>query len=123
MNIEKLIKNKKLKRTSARVSLLEIFQKADRPLSYEDIKESISMDKATFYRNIAKFEEAGVVNAFESNDKKRYFELKLHAHAHFVCLVCGKIECIRDLNIDLPMYEVNNVILSGRCKSCLALEY
>jgi Fur family ferric uptake transcriptional regulator len=43
-------------------------------LSYEDIKSDISMDKASFYRNITKFEEQGILNSFESNDKKRYFD-------------------------------------------------
>lgn len=119
MNIEKLIKDKNIKLTTARISLLEILEKADSPMSYEDIKNDISMDKATFYRNIAKFQEEGVLNAFESNDKKRYFELKLKPHAHFVCLYCNKVECINDLDIDLPAYEISNVIISGRCKNCL----
>ena len=119
MKIEELIKNKKIKLTTARVRLLEILQEANRPLCYEDIKKDISMDKATFYRNIAKFEEEGILNAFESNDKKRYFEIKLKPHAHFVCVECNRVECIKDIDIDLPGYEINNVIINGKCKSCL----
>lgn len=118
MSIEELIKDTKLKLTSARRELLDILKKADSPLSYEDIKSNISMDKATFYRNIAKFEEEGFLNAFESNDKKRYFELKLKPHAHFVCVSCNKVECIKDLNIHLDGYEINNVIVNGKCKEC-----
>jgi len=119
MNIEDIIKNKKIKLTSARVALLEILQKAKKPLSYEDIKADISMDKATFYRNIAKFEEQGILNSFESNDKKRYFELRLIPHAHFVCVSCNKIECLSDLDIKLDGYIVNNVIVNGKCKDCV----
>ena len=103
MKIEDIIKNKNIKLTTARVALLEILQEAKKPLSYEDIKSDISMDKATFYRNIAKFEEQGILNSFESNDKKRYFELCLVPHSHFVCVSCNKIECLNVENIKLFM--------------------
>lgn len=119
MKIEELIKDKNIKLTTARVRLLEILKEANRPLCYEEIKKDISMDKATFYRNIAKFEEEGILNAFESNDKKRYFEIKHKPHAHFVCVTCNRVECIKDIDIDLPGYEINNVIINGKCKSCL----
>ena len=120
MNIEKLIQDKNIKLTSARVTLLELLQEADRPLCYEDIKGDLSMDKATFYRNISKFEEEGILNAFESNDKKRYFEIKHKSHAHFVCVVCNKVECLRDVDIKLPDHEVTTIIINGKCPSCLA---
>jgi Fur family ferric uptake transcriptional regulator len=119
MNIDEIIKNKEIKLTTARVVLLDILRDANKPLSYEDIKSNISMDKATFYRNIAKFEEQGILNSFESNDKKRYFELRLTPHGHFVCLECNKIECLNDLDIKLDGYIVNNVIVNGKCKDCI----
>ena len=119
MKIEELIKDKNIKLTTARVKLLEILKEADRPLCYEEIKNDISMDKATFYRNISKFEEEDILNAFESNDKKRYFEVKLKPHAHFVCVKCNIVECITNIDITLPNYEINNVIINGKCPSCL----
>jgi len=119
MKIEELIKDKNIKLTTARVKLLEILKEADKPLCYEEIKKNISMDKATFYRNISKFEEEGILNAFESNDKKRYFEVKLNPHAHFVCVECNNVECIKDVDVVLPNYEINNVIINGKCPSCL----
>lgn len=119
MNIEEIIKNTEIKLTTARVALLEIFKEAKKPLSYDDIKSDITMDKATFYRNIAKFEEQGILNSFESNDKKRYFELKLVPHAHFVCVDCNKIECVSDLDIKLDGYLINTVIVNGKCKDCV----
>jgi Fur family ferric uptake transcriptional regulator len=118
MKIEELIKDKNIKLTTARVRLLEILKEANRPLSYEEIKNDISMDKATFYRNISKFEEEGILNAFESNDKKRYFEIKHKPHAHFVCVACNRVECIKDVSITLPGYEVSTVIVNGKCPSC-----
>lgn len=122
MKIEALIKDKNIKLTTARVAILEAFEASDRPLCYDDIKSDISMDKATFYRNVSKFEEEGIVNAFESNDKKRYFEIKRKPHAHFVCVICNRVSCVREFDIDLTGYEVHNVIIHGECQSCLASE-
>ena len=119
MSIEDIIKEKNIKLTSARRELLAILKDADTPLSYEDIKSEITMDKATFYRNISKFEDEDILNSFESNDKKRYFEIKDHPHAHFVCIDCNKIECINDMQIHLPEYEISNIIINGKCKECL----
>ena len=119
MNINTLINTTNIKLTTARTHILEIFQNAKKPLCYEDIRGDLSMDKATFYRNISKFEEENIVNSFESNDKKRYFELKKKPHAHFVCICCNGVECIENIEISLVGYEVNNVIINGKCKKCL----
>lgn len=77
-----------IKLTSARKSILELLVNSNKPLSYEDMKEYISMDKATFYRNITIFEEENLISSFESNYKKRYFEIKkrnmLILSAHYV---------------------------------------
>ena len=54
-----------IKLTSARKSILDILINSSKPLSYEDIKDKISMDKATFYRNITIFEEGNIINSFE----------------------------------------------------------
>ena len=52
-----------IKLTSARKSILDILINSSKPLSYEDIKDKISMDKATFYRNITIFEEGNIINS------------------------------------------------------------
>ncbi len=119
MNIEQIVKDKKIKLTIAREELLKILAEAKQPVSYENIKDNISMDKATFYRNIAIFEEKEIIDSFESNDKKRYFEIKDVKHSHFVCTVCNKIECIKQkLKMDLDGYDIQNIIIKGVCKDC-----
>ena len=120
MKIEEIIKNKSIKVTSARVEILTLLKKANRPLSYEDFKEVISMDKATFYRNIAKFDEKDMLNSFSPNDKKRYFELKTSPHGHFVCTKCNLIECIDNVDLKLKGYQIDNIIINGICKRCLS---
>jgi Fur family ferric uptake transcriptional regulator len=119
MKINELVKDKDLKLTHARAEILEKLSHATRPLSYDEIKEDISMDKATFYRNITTFEEKMIVNSFESNDRKRYFEVNKSPHPHFICTHCNKIECINEpLNFNLEGYIIENIILKGICKEC-----
>jgi len=119
MDIEKLIDKKNIKLTVARQSILTVLADASKPLSYEDIKDDIAMDKATFYRNIAIFEDKDIIDSFESNDKKRYFEIKDVKHSHFICTVCNKVECINQkLKVDLDGYDIQNIIIKGICKDC-----
>lgn len=119
MQIETLIEEKNLKLTSARRELLEIFLKENRPLSFDDIKNKLTMDKATFYRNVSKFESVDLVSSFESNDKKRYYELQKTPHAHFICNTCNSIECIEAKELNLEGYKVMDIIYKGICKRCL----
>lgn len=120
MDLETLTNETNIKLTTARKAILEILLKSNKPLCYEDIKDRLSMDKATFYRNITKFEEEKIINSFESNDKKRYFEILKTKHSHFICSVCSKIECIHEkLNFNLEGYQVDNIIIKGICQACL----
>ena len=109
-----------IKLTTARKSILELLINSNKPLSYEDMKDNISMDKATFYRNITIFEEENLISSFESNDKKRYFEIKKTQHSHFICSNCSKIECIHEkLDFKLPNYKIEKIIIKGLCAECL----
>ncbi|MCK5294536.1 MAG: transcriptional repressor [Arcobacteraceae bacterium] len=119
MDIEKIIEDTNLKLTPARLELLELLIGANKPLCYDDIKDNIQMDKATFYRNIAKFETENLINSFESNDKKRYYAIEQTPHPHFICSSCNTIECIQSkINLNLDGYIIDNIIIKGICKNC-----
>lgn len=119
MKAKEIMNQHQLKVTASRESLLHILLQRDKPLSYEDIKQDLEMDKTTFYRNMSTFENSGIVNGFESDDKKRYFEINQNPHAHFICKVCHNIECLKEVAIlNLIGYQVDNFILHGTCKSC-----
>lgn len=119
MNFQEIVKNKNIKFTPARESILELFSKANTPLSYEDIKAELHMDKATFYRNMLRFEEEGILNGFESSDKKRYYELGGQEHAHFICSKCHCVECLDETpRFNRKGYRVENIIIHGVCPAC-----
>jgi Fur family ferric uptake transcriptional regulator len=119
MNVKQIIEEKNIKITTARVEMLEYLKSAEKPLCYEDMKNFISMDKATFYRNIIKFEENGIINSFESNNKRRYFELISSPHAHFICKYCDKIECIKEpIDTNLVGYVIDDIVIKGKCLEC-----
>jgi len=121
MKLENISKNIKL--TTARKAILERLIESNKPLCYEDIKDSLSMDKATFYRNITKFEDEDIITSFESNDKKRYYEIINNKHPHFICTNCSKIECIHEpISIDLKGYKIDNIIIKGICPKCLKIQ-
>lgn len=123
MKIEKIIEEKHLKLTSARRELLEILVQEKKPISFEDIKSRLTMDKATFYRNASKFEDEAIVSSFESNDKKRYYELKAVPHAHFICNMCNSIECLKNVEpIEIEGYVISDMIFKGSCKLCTKKE-
>ncbi|MCF6173079.1 MAG: transcriptional repressor [Campylobacteraceae bacterium] len=120
MKVNQIIKEKNLKLTPARVEVLEMLVTKNKPISYEDIKDELSMDKATFYRNIAKFEENSIIRSFESNDKKRYFSLEQNFHPHFICTKCNTISCLSEKNIiDMKGYIIESIIIKGICSKCL----
>ncbi len=112
--------SKTIKLTSARKAILEELLNSKKPLSYEDIKNNLHMDKATFYRNITKFEEQNIINSFESNDRKRYYEIQKTKHSHFICSECSSIKCIHEeFNFNIENHQIDNVIVKGICPKCL----
>lgn len=120
MKTNSILEEKHLKSTPARKDLLNILKKEGRPICFEDVKDQIEMNKATFYRNISTFEEREIVNSFEVNDKKRYYEIQKTPHMHFVCNSCNQIECLREVEpIKIDGYIISDIILKGICKECV----
>ncbi|MDR2100370.1 MAG: transcriptional repressor [Campylobacteraceae bacterium] len=118
---KKLFQDKNIKPTAAREMIFDILSRAKLPLSYEQIraKMKIEMDKATFYRNVSLFEEANIIQKFESDERKWYFELLKKTHAHFVCESCHSVICVDfTINPNIEGHSVKNIILKGICKSC-----
>ncbi|MDR1615366.1 MAG: transcriptional repressor [Campylobacteraceae bacterium] len=115
-----IFKERGIKLTAAREMILDILSKANAPLNYEQIRSKMKtdMDKATFYRNISLFEEANIIQKFESSERKWYFEFLKKTHAHFMCEICHHIICVDVALPDIEGHEIKNIILKGVCKAC-----
>lgn len=117
--LSSLLRDNGLKATPGRLALLEAMRKVTGPVSYEDLKATLSMDKATFYRNMQQFEKQKLVTAFEAHDRRRYYELASRGHAHFVCTDCSQIECLHEVsNPILPGRKVDGIVIQGQCEAC-----
>lgn len=117
MNISKTTINKsKMRVTKARSEILDILADAKKPICYDDF--NVSMDKATFYRNISLFENENLIYKYESEERKWYFELASTPHAHFICRKCKNMECLTNINLTIEDYIVESIIIKGTCKEC-----
>lgn len=119
MNIEYRIKDKGLKVTTPRLNIINMLDKCDKPICYNDIKDTISMDKATFYRTMSSFEETNIVTVIDSGDSKKYYELNKVPHSHFSCTKCHTIKCLpNNYLIKIDGCEIESVTIHGKCENC-----
>jgi Fur family ferric uptake transcriptional regulator len=102
-----LLKNKGLKVTSPRVTVLEIFkQSTSRHLSAEDVYKQVlahegDIGLATVYRVLTQFADAGILVATNFETGKTTFELNEGGHHdHLVCLNCGCVVEFHDEEVE-----------------------
>ncbi len=101
------LKNTGLRVTTARVSILEVFEKSNsRHLTADDvfkalIKNSTDIGLATVYRVLTQFEQAGILVRSNFESGKSIYELNEgHHHDHLVCIECGSVEEFIDEKIE-----------------------
>ena len=88
-------------------------------------------DKSTLYRCLVELADAGLLARLDAGDHAWRFELKggeeEHGaeHPHFVCVDCGKITCLQDVEVKITppkkagaMGQVTEIFLKGHCKEC-----
>lgn len=120
-----------LRRTGARVAVLERLARADAPLSHGEVADALrphDCDRATVYRNLMDLVEAGIVARTDMGDHVWRFSLvgedgTVHGkqHPHLVCNDCGNVVCLPDVKVKIaakrPMNDLE-VQLRGLCESC-----
>jgi len=90
-----------LKRTRARVTVLDILEQEKSPVDVKKIvdglgKRKVKADQATVYRIMDAFYKKGIVERLELGEGKFRYELsKRDHHHHLVCEKCGSIEDVR----------------------------
>ena len=123
-----------MKNTKQRTIILEILQKARKPLSANDIfdraiKMQPQMALTTIYRNLDMLYENDIISRTRINEKEYCYELKKEKHTHY--LVCKNCKKKVDLP-DCPLKELeknissstgfkitsHNLELEGYCDKC-----
>jgi Fur family ferric uptake transcriptional regulator len=123
-----------LRSTTSRVAVLQHVAAASKPLSHADVSDVLvpeGYDKSTLYRCLVELADAGLLARLDAGDHAWRFELKdgeeEHGteHPHFVCVDCGKVTCLQDVEVkisppkkSLAMGKVTEIFLKGHCKEC-----
>ncbi len=85
-----------LKATTARIAVLQFFDKQKIPVSIEKILKNISnIDKVTIYRMVEDFTRVGLISRHDIGHNHQDYELTSKGHHHhLICSICGLIEDI-----------------------------
>jgi Fur family transcriptional regulator, ferric uptake regulator len=81
--------------TTQRRALVEVLERARKPLSTAEIVEARTGPQSSVYRNLAVLEHAGVVRRVVTEGEFARFELDeelTEHHHHLICSNCGKVE-------------------------------
>lgn len=127
------IRESGLRATPARIAVLQLLRRAERPLSHADVCDLLDesmWNRTTVWRNLSDLEGAGLVRRTELGDRVWRFEESASsgehdaaAHPHFICTRCGDVECLPDeaMELHLPRslqgHQVE-VQVRGVCGNC-----
>ncbi|MBI2621475.1 MAG: transcriptional repressor [Candidatus Levybacteria bacterium] len=93
MDKQKLLQEKGLKTTTARVALLDFLEQEGSPLDVVTIVEKLHQqaDQATVYRILDILTKKDLVNRLEFGEGKYRYEIQKNHHHHLICTNCGTI--------------------------------
>jgi Fur family ferric uptake transcriptional regulator len=129
-----ILRGAQLRATAARVAVIQCLARDKFPLTHAEVTGRLSefgFDQSTIYRCLTELAEAGLLARLDLGDSVRRFEL-LHdeytgvsEHPHFLCVDCGKIQCLDDFTFRLApkrgaakLGNVTEVLVKGHCMAC-----
>lgn len=132
-NFKQMLKQKGLKSTSQRMSILKSIEEAGH-IDIEALYKTLSVNNPsislnTVYLNIEQLSKEGLISKVALNSQKNVYEITKQEHIHLVCKVCGDI-CDEQLNNETfkviseglkgTDFEASFVALNvyGVCKTC-----
>jgi len=128
-----MLKAAKLYCTKVRVAILEVFMKADEPLSQEQISRRLGkkhFDKVTIYRTLESLLKVGLVHKAFIEKRASHFELahnctESQCHPHFTCTNCGSTHCLTEISLPMAQSPHKGFIIhrqqvrfEGLCPAC-----
>lgn len=132
-DFESALRDKGLKSTPLRLAILDILTHTQNPLTAEETAKKlkkIDFDRATLFRSLKTFAEAGLINAIDLGEGFLRYEMNCkihHHHHHIICISCKEIEvvpfCIPDefqTFLTKKGYKqiTHRMDFTGLCKSC-----
>lgn len=128
------IKTAGLRLTNSRVATLLVLRDSSTPLTHAEVSTLLKeneIDPATIFRNLNDMATANLLRRSELGDHVWRFELiteeehKHESHPHFVCVDCGRVSCLKDMELaGINMLEskqilhVTEIVLRGQCHDC-----
>jgi len=96
MDYISLLKERHLKATPQRLSVLKVLCRNEHPTIdelYEAIKEDFpSISLATVYKNMSMLKDSGAIVEINTPSGKTRYDIYMKPHVHIVCKNCGAIE-------------------------------
>ncbi len=133
-NFQILLRRSGYKATDSRLAVLNLLRKSKRPLSAQDIIDSLKQtaDQATIYRILKTFKEKGLIRQIDLRHNHAHYEIiGIEDHHHLICTNCGRIEDVHDCDAE-DMYSAilrnsrffsqikqHSLEFYGICKRCL----
>ena len=132
---DEILKDFRLRSTTSRTAILDLFIHNDHALSYSDIEKEVAaaFDRVTVYRTLKTFLDKGVVHKVLDDGGSLKYALcndhcssaeHHHDHVHFKCTKCGQTNCLDEVEvpaIKLPKgFQANeiNLLIQGLCNKC-----
>jgi len=128
-----VIRRAGLRATPTRLAVLDFLDNAIRPVSHGEVGAQLRTkvgDHVTVFRALNDLTRVGLLRRIDVGDRTWRFEADRHdmvSHPHFVCVKCGSITCLFDVDVALPSGNVPQaikhravqVLLRGRCDDCV----
>ncbi|HEY5823807.1 MAG TPA: Fur family transcriptional regulator [Cyclobacteriaceae bacterium] len=132
---DEILKDFRLRSTTSRSAILDLFIHNDHALSYSDIEKEVAaaFDRVTVYRTLKTFLDKGVVHKVLDDGGSLKYALcndhcssaeHHHDHVHFKCTKCGQTNCLDEVEVPalkLPKgFQANeiNLLIQGLCNKC-----
>lgn len=111
MDVEKTLKENKMRVTKNRISILKILDESDTGVTAEYIFKEVrekkeKIDLSTIYRTLEILYEKDILNKFDIGEGRYNYILKNKCHKHTIC--CHL--CHKKIQIDCPLFQVEEII-------------
>lgn len=125
-----------LRSTASRLAVLQYLASFNKPLSHAEVSDALvpqGFDKSTLYRCLVELADANLLSRLDAGDHAWRFELRRGdshedgQHPHFMCLDCGKVTCLPEIEVKITptsgkksaaMGDVTEIFLKGHCVDC-----